>query len=178
MSSWKGDARGFRDLLYLAVALCGGGQLRAFHRPAAADGETYETALQRIRALPAVKKYGARGIHVQVRPAVYTGLVLSDRLLFSDLGFGGRRARRRGRWRTLTGACTGSQRWINGRFPPTASPLWDGFIFPASGSVPARRRKAHAPNEKTWKEDLVRCARRYMRLCPKVIKNTINNKDK
>jgi hypothetical protein len=24
----------------------------------------------------------------------------------------------------------------------------------------------------------VRCARRYMRLCPKVIKNTINNKDK
>ena len=35
------------------------------------------------------------------------------------------------------------------------------FDIPCIGFGPGKEAQAHAPNEKTWKEDLVRCAAVY-----------------
>ena len=49
----------------------------------------------------------------------------------------------------------------SGRSPPTASPFRAATASPAWASAPARRAQAHAPNEITWKQDLVTCAALY-----------------
>ena len=38
------------------------------------------------------------------------------------------------------------------------------FGIPVVGFGPGKEKEAHAPNEKTWKEDLVQCAALYAAL--------------
>jgi len=137
-------------------------------------GETWESCLDEIRALPSVKKYGddvAVSMY-QYERASYTGCVYPIECYFptwvipedhpaaaamaqayKDL-YGGER--------------TGSADTLEQR---RSRPLIDKWTFstngvsimgrngiPCIGFGPGAEAQAHAPNEKTWKRDLVTCA--------------------
>lgn len=141
-------------------------------------GETWEGCLDEIRNLPAVKKYNATvSMYNYDRPS-YTGLVYPIECYFPT-------------WvlpkdhvvtqsiEEVYGNLYGTERSGS---PVTnemrkARPLTDKWTFstngvsimgrngiPVIGFGPGAEAEAHAPNEKTWKEDLVKCAAVYAAL--------------
>ncbi len=143
-------------------------------------GETWESCLDEIRALPAVKKYGDDvkvSMYQYERPS-YTGCVYPIECYFPT-------------WvipedHPITKAMEASYHGLYGteRCGPAeelamrqSRPLTDKWTFstngvtimgrngiPCIGFGPGAEAQAHAPNEKTWKEDLVRCAAVYAAL--------------
>ena len=143
-------------------------------------GETWESCLDEIRALPSVKKYGDDvkvSMYEYDRPA-YTGLVYPIECYFPT-------------WvipkdhkvtKALEEAYTrlyGTERIGNAETDAErkARPLTDKWTFstngvsimgrngiPCIGFGPGAEAQAHAPNEKTWKQDLVTCAAVYAAL--------------
>ena len=143
-------------------------------------GETWESCLDEIRALPSVKKYGddvTVSMYEYSRPS-YKGLVYPIECYFPT-------------WvipkdhrvtQSLEEAYTnlfgenriGAKETLEMR---TARPLTDKWTFstngvsimgrngiPCIGFGPGAEAQAHAPNEKTWKQDLVTCAAVYAAL--------------
>ncbi len=140
-------------------------------------GETWGSCLDEIRALPAVKKYGDDvkvSMYEYDRPS-HTGLVYPIECYFPT-------------WvipedHKATHALEAAHNGLFGseRQGPAdtlamrkARPLTDKWTFstngvtimgrngiPCIGFGPGAEAQAHAPNEKTWKEDLVRCAALY-----------------
>lgn len=143
-------------------------------------GETWESCLDEIRALPSVQKYGD-DVEVSMynydRPS-YTGCVYPIECYFPT-------------WvipqdhkvtKALEAAYKelyGDKRLGNEETAPSRinRPLTDKWTFstngvsimgrngiPCIGFGPGAEAQAHAPNEKTWKDDLVRCAAVYAAL--------------
>ncbi len=140
-------------------------------------GETWESCLDEIRALPSVKKYGddvVVSMYNYDRPA-YTGLVYEIECYFPT-------------WvipedDKITQALAEAHKGLFGDerigAPETlemrkSRPLIDKWTFstngvtimgrngiPCIGFGPGAESQAHAPNEKTWKQDLVTCAAVY-----------------
>ncbi|MDR1015203.1 MAG: YgeY family selenium metabolism-linked hydrolase [Coriobacteriales bacterium] len=127
------------------------------------DGETYETALEELRALPSVKRHNAAvSMYTYERPS-YTGLVYPIDCFFPT-------------WvipadAPATEAAVAAYRGLYGE------PVVDKWTFstngvsimgrngiPCIGFGPGKEAQAHAPNERTWKADLVRCAAVYAAL--------------
>lgn len=137
-------------------------------------GETWESCLDEIRALPACKKYGAEvSMYMYDRPA-WTGLVyetecyfptwinkesaphvkaLADahKALYGDKRMGNPEAMHL-RNRPLIDKWTFSTNGVS---------IQGRYGIPCVGFGPGAESQAHAPNEITWKEDLVRCAAVY-----------------
>ncbi len=141
-------------------------------------GETWESCLDEIRALPAVKKYGAKvSMYNYERPS-YTGLVYPIECYFPT-------------WvipedhlvtRSMEAAYINLYGTERSGSPETdaarkARPLIDKWTFstngvsimgrhgiPVIGFGPGAESQAHAPNERSWKEDLVKCAAVYAAL--------------
>lgn len=141
-------------------------------------GETWESCLEEIRNLPAVKKYNATvSMYNYDRPS-YTGLVYPIECYFPT-------------WvipedHIVTKAMEESYEVLYGTTRSGAAvtdemrkarPLTDKWTFstngvsimgrngiPVIGFGPGAEAEAHAPNEKTWKEDLVKCAAVYAAL--------------
>ena len=143
-------------------------------------GETWESCLNEIRALPSVQKYGD-DVEVSMynydRPS-YTGCVYPIECYFPT-------------WvipqdhkvtKALEAAYKelyGDKRLGNEETAPSRinRPLTDKWTFstngvsimgrngiPCIGFGPGAEAQAHAPNEKTWTDDLVRCAAVYAAL--------------
>lgn len=143
-------------------------------------GETWESCLEEIRQLPAVKKYG-KDVTVSMyqydRPS-YTGCVYPIECYFPT-------------WvisedHKVTKAVEEAYKGLYGteRLGPAETiemrksrPLTDKWTFstngvsimgrngiPVIGFGPGAEAQAHAPNEKTFKDDLVRCAALYAAL--------------
>ena len=143
-------------------------------------GETWESCLDEIRALPAVKKYGDDvkvSMYEYNRPS-YTDLVYPIECYFPtwvipkdhDVTKALEEA-----YHNLYGEeRIGAEETLAMR---TARPLTDKWTFstngvsimgrngiPCIGFGPGAEAQAHAPNEKTWKQDLVTCAAVYAAL--------------
>lgn len=124
------------------------------------DGETWESALEEVRALPSVKKYGAEvTMYTYERPS-WTGLVYPTECYFPT-------------WvipedHPATLAVVEAHKGMYGEprvdkwtFSTNGVSIMGRYGIPCIGFGPGAEAQAHAPNEKTWKEDLVRCAAVY-----------------
>lgn len=141
-------------------------------------GETWESCLDEIRALPAVKKYNATvSMYEYDRPS-YTGLVYPIECYFPTWVIPEDHA--------VTKAMEEAYKGLYGTTRSGAAdademrkarPLTDKWTFstngvsimgrngiPCIGFGPGAEAQAHAPNEKTYKEDLVKCAAVYAAL--------------
>ena len=143
-------------------------------------GETWESCLEEIRALPAVKKYGEDvkvSMYEYDRPS-WTGCVYPIECYFPTWVIPEEHAvtkALREAYTSLYGeARIGSPETEAAR---KARPLVDKWTFstngvsimgrngiPCIGFGPGAEAQAHAPNEKTWKADLVVCAAVYAAL--------------
>ena len=158
-------------------------------------GETWDSCLQEIRDLPAVKKYGEDvqvSMYMYDRPS-WTGEVyeteayfptwinkesaahvkaLADahKAMFGEKRIGAPSAMSKREGRPLTDKWTFSTNGvaIQGRygipcvgFGPGAESQAGRYGIPCVGFGPGAESQAHAPNEITWKQDLVTCAAMY-----------------
>lgn len=127
------------------------------------DKETWEMALEEIRDLPSVKKYNAVvSMYNYERPS-WTGLVYPTECYFPT-------------WvipedHPATKAIVESYRGMYGEplvdkwtFSTNGVSIMGRFGIPCIGFGPGKEAQAHAPNEITWKEDLVKCAAVYAAL--------------
>ena len=141
-------------------------------------GETYESCLKEVRELPGVKKYGEDvkvSMYMYDRPSwtkeVYEtesyfptwinkedaahvkALVDAHKALFGEKRIGSPSAMHLREGRPLT------DKWT---FSTNGVAIQGRHGIPCVGFGPGAESQAHAPNEITWKQDLVTCAAVYV----------------
>ncbi len=127
------------------------------------DGETYESALDEIRALPSVKKYEAVvSMYKYDRPA-YTGLVYPTDCYFPTWVSPADHVTTLSMVEAFEGmyGTPVVDKWT---FSTNGVSIMGRYGIPCIGFGPGKEAQAHAPNEKTWKADLVKCAAVYAAL--------------
>jgi putative selenium metabolism hydrolase len=127
------------------------------------DGETFESALDEIRALPAVKKFDAQvSMYKYDRPS-YTGLVYPTDCFFPTWVSPAEHLTTQSIVEAYEGMY-GSPVVDKWTFSTNGVSIMGRFGIPCIGFGPGKEAQAHAPNEKTWKADLVKCAAVYAAL--------------
>jgi len=133
-------------------------------------GEDKEYALDQIRNLPSAKKAGAKvEMYTYERPA-YTGLVYPTDCYFPSWVVEEDHVAVQSvaeSYRKLFNREPRIDKWT---FSTNGVSITGMFGIPTVGFGPGKEAEAHAPNEKTWKEDLVTCAAVYAAL-PKTYLN-------
>jgi putative selenium metabolism hydrolase len=127
------------------------------------DGETYQSALEEIRALPSVKKYEAVvTMYTYDRPS-YTGLVYPTDCYFPTWVSPADHITTLSMAEAYEGMYGAPvvDKWT---FSTNAVSIMGRYRIPCIGFGPGKEAQAHAPNEKTWKADLVKCAAVYAAL--------------
>lgn len=143
-------------------------------------GETWESCLDEIRALPAVKKYGddVKVSMYNYERASYTGVVYPIECYFPTWVLPEDHKVTQSIYAAYKGLFgeerIGSKETVDER---KKRPLIDKWTFstngvsimgrngiPVVGFGPGAEAQAHAPNEITWKQDLVTCAAVYAAL--------------
>ena len=143
-------------------------------------GETWESCLDEIRALPSVKKYGDDvkvSMYEYSRPSwtelVYpiecyfpTWVIPKDHKVTKALeeaykGLYGEERQGNEVTSALRKARPLTDKWT---FSTNGVTIMGRNKIPCIGFGPGAEAQAHAPNERTWKDDLVRCAAVYAAL--------------
>ena len=124
------------------------------------DGETHLGAIKEIQELPAVKKWGAEvSMYTYDRPA-YTGLVYPTECYFPTWVIGEDEAPTQAMVEAFKGMY-GVPKVDKWTFSTNGVSIMGREGIPCIGFGPGKEEEAHAPNEKTWKADLVKCAAVY-----------------
>ncbi|WP_029916896.1 YgeY family selenium metabolism-linked hydrolase [Pelobacter seleniigenes] len=130
-------------------------------------GEDKDYALNQIRNLPAAQKAGAKvEMYTYERPA-YTDLVYPTDCYFPSWVVEEEHVAVQSvaeAYRSLFKKEPRIDKWT---FSTNGVSITGMFGIPTVGFGPGKEAQAHAPNEKTWKEDLVTCAAVYAAL-PKI----------
>ena len=127
------------------------------------DGETYQSALEEIRALDSVKKYGGEvSMYTYERPA-YTGLVYPTDCYFPTWVIPEDHSATKAMAEAFEGMY-GEPKVDKWTFSTNGVSIMGREGIPCIGLGPGKEAQAHAPNEKTWKADLVKCAAIYAAL--------------
>jgi len=126
-------------------------------------GETYQSALKEIEDLPTVQKYGAKvSMYKYDRPS-YTNLVYPTDCYFPTWVIPSDHKATKAMeeaHRALYGE-TRTDKWT---FSTNGVSIMGRCGIPCIGFGPGKEAQAHAPDEKTWKADLVKCAAVYAAL--------------
>jgi putative selenium metabolism hydrolase len=124
-------------------------------------GETWEGALDEIRALPAVQEaQGVVSMYEYNRPA-YTGLVYPTECYFPTWLIDEEHVATKtleASYELLFDKKPKVDRWT---FSTNGVSIMGRYGIPVIGFGPGKEPEAHAPNEKTWKDHLVTCAAMY-----------------
>jgi putative selenium metabolism hydrolase len=127
------------------------------------DGETYLAAMEQIRELPTVKKYNGEVCMYKYDRPSYTDLVYPTDCYFPT-------------WvieedHRATQAMVDAYQSLYGdprvdkwTFSTNGVSIMGRYNIPCIGFGPGKENQAHAPNEMTYKADLVRCAAVYAAL--------------
>lgn len=127
------------------------------------NGETYEAALDEIRALPTVRKYEAKVSMYQYDRPSYTNLVYPTDCFFPTWIIPEDHAAAQAMVEAYKGMY-GEPLVDKWTFSTNGVSIMGRFGIPCIGFGPGKEAQAHAPNEKTWKADLVKCAAVYAAL--------------
>jgi len=127
-------------------------------------GEDKELALSQIRELPAVKAAKAQvSMYTYERPS-YTGLVYPTDCYFPSWVAPEDHDAVQAAADAYRGLFDQAPRIDKWTFSTNGVSIMGMFGIPCIGFGPGKEKEAHAPNEKTWKDDLVRCAALYAAL--------------
>lgn len=127
------------------------------------DGETWELALDEIRALPSVKRYGAEvSMYKYDRPS-WRGLSYPTECYFPTWVIPEEHPAAKAMAESHR-ALFGEPRIDKWTFSTNGVSIMGRFGIPCIGFGPGKEAQAHAPNEITWKDDLVKCAAVYAAL--------------
>ena len=124
------------------------------------DGEDYLQALRQIRDLPSCQKYEANVTMYSYDTPSYTGLTYPSDCFFPTWVIPEDAAPKRALVEVHR-AMYGEPFVDKWTFSTNGVSIMGRYGIPCIGYGPGREKEAHAPNEKTWKEDLVRCAAVY-----------------
>lgn len=124
------------------------------------DGETYETAIDEIKALPSVKKYGAEVTMYKYERPSWKGLTYPTECFFPTWVLPEDHAAAQAVIDSYK-AMYGEPKVDKWTFSTNGVSIMGRFGIPCIGFGPGKEAQAHAPNEKTWKADLVKCAAVY-----------------
>ena len=127
------------------------------------DGETWEMALEEIRALPSVKKYNAEvSMYKYDRPS-WTELTYPTECYFPTWVIPEDHPATKAMVQSYSGmfGVPVVDKWT---FSTNGVSVMGRFGIPCIGFGPGKEAQAHAPNEITWKADLVKCAAVYAAL--------------
>ena len=124
-------------------------------------GETWEGALEEIRSLSTVKKAGAQvSLYDYARPS-YTGLVYPTECYFPCWVVEERHPACQalvGAYESLFAKQPVVDKWT---FSTNGVSITGRYGIPCVGFGPGHEDQAHAPNEQTWKSELVQAAAMY-----------------
>lgn len=126
-------------------------------------GETWESCLDEIRALPNVKKYGAKVSMYEYARSSWKGLTYPTECYFPTWVIPEDHDVTTAMAEAFEGLY-GEPRIDKWTFSTNGVSIMGRFGIPCIGFGPGHEDQAHAPNEKTWKAELVTCAAVYAAL--------------
>ncbi|WP_372997251.1 YgeY family selenium metabolism-linked hydrolase [Lutispora sp.] len=127
------------------------------------DGETYESALKEISVLPSVKKYNAEVTMYKYDRPSYKNLVYPTDCFFPTWVIPEDHPATKAMVKSYEGMY-GTPKVDKWTFSTNGVSIMGRYGIPCIGFGPGKEEEAHAPNEKTWKADLVKCAAVYAAL--------------
>jgi putative selenium metabolism hydrolase len=138
-------------------------------------GEDRDQAIREIVDLPAVRAANAQvTLYNYDRPS-YTGLIYPTDCYFPSWVVAEDHLTIRSAKETYRSLFTGHPRVDKWTFSTNGVSVMGMFGIPCFGFGPGKESEAHAPNEKTWKADLVRCAAFYAALPLVYLENSSGN---
>jgi putative selenium metabolism hydrolase len=127
-------------------------------------GEDLELAVQQIKDLPSVKACNAEVLLYDYARPSYTGLVYPTNAYFPSWVIPEDHEVTQSAVETYKSLFDSKPRVDKWTFSTNGVSIMGMFGIPCLGFGPGKEAQAHAPNERTWKADLVRCAAFYAAL--------------
>ena len=124
-------------------------------------GETWENALEEIRQLPSVKKAGGKVTMYNYDRPSYTGLVYPTECYFPTWVLSEDHAACKTLVESYTSLFNDDPVVDKWTFSTNGVSIMGRYGIPCIGFGPGAEKQAHAPNEITWKNELVKAAAMY-----------------